>query len=96
MRYINSTVIKGEKIILTPNIHKIVYIMPFIFLGILSIILLFAGCIDMTLSTWIALAVCELGGVLITSVWYLYDKLYYTRVEMATTLLFVTAISTRV
>lgn len=85
MKYIDATLIKGEKVVLTPRIHKIVYAKPFIFLGILSLIFLLAGFVDMNIDSWVSLAACELGVVLITAIWYLYDKLYYTRVEMAVT-----------
>ena len=85
MRYIDSTLIKGETVILTPRVHKIVYVKPFVFLGVLSLIFLLLGCIDMTMDTWLSWAVCELGVVLITAIWHLYDKLYYTRLEMAVT-----------
>ena len=85
MRYIDSTLIKGEKIILAPRVHKIVYAKPFVFLGVLTILFLMAGCADGAQDTWSFLGVCELVVLFISAVWYLYDKLYYTRIEMAVT-----------
>lgn len=85
MKYIESTLIKDEEIIVSPSLHRIVYIKPFIFFGILSFICLIAGCMDTTMETWAEVAIFELLVVLITGIWYLYDKLYYTRVEMAVT-----------
>ena len=85
MRYIDSTLINGEQVILSPAVHRIVYIKPFIFLGVVSIIFLLAGCIDRAADTLLALGLCELGTLLIAAIWYVYDRLYYTRVEMAVT-----------
>ena len=85
MRYIDSTIIKGEKVILSPQIHRIVYAKPFIFLGVTAFMFLLIGCLDTTADTWLPLALCELIFVLVSIIWYIYSKLYYTRVEMAVT-----------
>lgn len=75
MKYIESTLIKGEKIVLAPCIHWIVYSRCFIFFFILTIISLLGG--------WGLFG--EILIVLITAVWFLYNKLYYSFVEMAVT-----------
>jgi len=85
MKYIDSTLIPGEKIILSPHIHKIVYIKPFIFLGILSLLFLLAGCLDTHTDTWISLAIFEAFVLCVSVVWWAYDKIYYTHIEMAVT-----------
>ena len=82
MKYIDSTLIKDEEVILSPSVHWIVYAKSCIFFLIFSFILLFVGCVD---QEWGFVGVIELFVILITAVWYLYDKLYYTRVEMAVT-----------
>lgn len=83
MKYIDSTLIPREKVILSPSVHKIVYIKPFIFLGILSFIFLVVGLIDPSQSA--CLVGYELGGMFITAIWHLWNKLYYANVEMAVT-----------
>jgi len=85
MKYIESTLIKNEEIILSPSLHRIVYVKPFIFGILLTFCCLIVGCIDASKDTWLGLAVIELLAILITGIWYLYDRLYYTRVEMAVT-----------
>lgn len=82
MKYIDSTLIKGEKIILSPDVHWIVYAKPFIFLCIFTAVLVLIGCVD---QEWNSVGGIEFVVILITAVWYLYDKLYYHHVEMAVT-----------
>ena len=83
MKYIDSTLIEGEKIILTPQIHKIVYIKPFIFLGVMTILLLLSALASMDWSAALSIAILELPVLLIVGIWHLYDKLYYGQIEMA-------------
>lgn len=83
MKYIDSTLIKGEKVVLSPSIHKIVYVQPFVFMAVFSLIFLIVGCVDP--STVYPVTGCECLIILITLIWHLYDRFYYTRIEMAVT-----------
>lgn len=85
MKYVNSTLIQGEEIILAPALHRIVYVKPFIFFGVISFLLLLMGCLDRGKEAWTTLGVLEALLIFVTLLWYLYDKLYYTRFEMAVT-----------
>lgn len=85
MKYIDSTLIEGEKIILTPQIHKIVYIKPFIFLGVMTVLLLLSALASMDWSAALSIAILELPVLLIVGIWHLYDKFYYGQIEMAVT-----------
>ena len=85
MKYIDSTLIEGEKIILTPQIHKIVYVKPFIFLGVMTVLLLLSALASMDWSAALSIAILELPVLLIVGIWHLYDKLYYGQIEMAVT-----------
>lgn len=85
MKYIQSTLIKDEEIILTPTIHPIVYVKPFIFFGLILTILLGVGLGEGTSEAWatILTIICLVLPFFI--VWIIYDRLYYTRFEMAVT-----------
>jgi len=83
MKYIDSTLIQGEKVILSPHIHKIVYIRPFFFFGILSLLFLLIGFADMRTDTWASLALFESLIFFISLIWWVYDKIYYAHIEMA-------------
>ena len=81
-KYISTTLIQGEQVVLTPTIHNIVYAKPFVFFGIISCFLIMALCIDMGFSAWVT---TEAFVLLISLIWFLFDQLYYAHVEMAVT-----------
>ena len=85
MKYIESTLIKDEQVILEPVIHPIVYVKPFILFGAILMFLLGVGLVEMSIDAWsvILLITCFIIPVFIF--WLIYDKLYYTRFEMAVT-----------
>lgn len=85
MKYIESTLIKDEQVILEPVIHPIVYVKPFILFGAILMFLLGVGLVEMSIDAWsvILLITCFIIPVFI--IWLIYDKLYYTRLEMAVT-----------
>ena len=81
-KYISTTLIQGEQVVLTPAIHGIVYAKPFVFFGVISLFLIMALCIDMGFSAWL---MTEALVLLVALLWFLFDKLYYAHVEMAVT-----------
>ena len=85
MKYIENTLIKDEKIIFSPKVHKIVYARPLIFLSIFAILSLIGGFISSTTDGWIVSGVIlSLVGV-ISFCSFIYDLLYYKFIEMAIT-----------
>ena len=82
MKYIDATLIQGEQIILKPELHKIVYLRPAIFFAVFSTLFVLFGLIS---GGWMELAIFEALLIFVTSIWYLYVKIYFDRVEMAVT-----------
>ena len=80
MRYIQSTLIKGEKIIVEPKVHPVFMWMPTIGGSIalfVFLLLLIAGFKVM----W----VCIFNTVLFVPIWQLYNKFYIRSFDMAIT-----------
>ena len=85
VKYIESTLIEGEKVILSPEIHPIAYLKPVIRLTFYILIGLILGFGTGELEMWKAIGIL-LGVLGVFELCFLvYDYLYYPRVEMAVT-----------
>ena len=84
-KYIESTLIPKEKIILTPEIHPMAYLMPVIRLAFYILIALILGFGIGELEMWKAIGIL-LGALGVFELCFLvYNYLYYSRMEMAVT-----------
>ena len=80
-KYISTTLIQGEKVILSPHVHSIVYIRPFIGFFIISLL----GLVAALTAPWEVVALWEAGGLVICGIWHIYDRLFYNNMELAVT-----------
>ena len=85
MRYIESTLITGEKIIVTPTVHGIVYFKPLVSGILFSLFLLIMGFSGNNPDSWTAIAFLFLALVLFIVIWLVIIHLYYRFIEMAVT-----------
>ncbi len=85
MNYIQSTLIKDEKIVVLPKIHPIVYWNPILCSGILVFLLLTTGTIVASQEIWDVLKLTLFFIFIVAIFWYVLNKLYYKNVEMAVT-----------
>lgn len=85
MSYIQSTLIPGEEIIITPDVHNIVHARPIITFAIIGLLALLIGIIDQSSDTWIAIAAIIFVDAMLCGIWLGFGYLYYRRIEMAVT-----------
>lgn len=84
-KYIESTLIPKEKIILTPEIHPIAYLKPLIRLMLYMLIGLIIGFGMGDLEVWEAVGILLVIFGAFEVGFLIYNYLYYPRVEMAVT-----------
>lgn len=85
MRYIQSTLIRDEKIILEPKVHPIVYWSPLVCYGVLVFFLVLLGSMDSSGETWSGISVAVFFLLLSGLIWHIFNYFYYKNVEMAVT-----------